>query len=81
MSSSDVGVALAGEPGIAPERAQALRQAFQAMIEDKAFQDDAARLKLDLEPLSGEGLTGIMTEMANLPDHIVDRARDLLRSD
>jgi tripartite-type tricarboxylate transporter receptor subunit TctC len=81
MSSSDVGVALAGEPGIPPERAQALRQAFQAMIEDKAFQDDAVRMKLDLEPLSGEALTGIMTEMANLPDRIIDRARDLLRTD
>jgi len=81
MSSSDVGVALAGEPDIPGERAAALRQAFLRMVEDKAFLAEAASMKLDLDPLGGEALMGIMAEMGAMPEAVLDRARDLLQID
>ena len=81
MSSSDVGVALAGEPAIPADRAVALRQAFSKMIGDKAFLAEADKMKLDLEPLGGEALMEIMAEMGTLPDSVLNKARDLLQID
>jgi len=81
MSSSDVGVALAGEPNIPTDRAAALRKAFMGMVGDKAFVADAEKMKLDLDPLGGEPLMEIMAEMGTLPDSVLNRARDLLRID
>ncbi|HEU0070740.1 MAG TPA: tripartite tricarboxylate transporter substrate-binding protein [Alphaproteobacteria bacterium] len=81
MSSSDVGVALAGEPAIPAERAVALRKAFDSMVVDKAFIAEADKMKLDLEPLGGEALMEIMGEMGSLPESVLNKARDLLQID
>jgi tripartite-type tricarboxylate transporter receptor subunit TctC len=41
-------------PGLPPERAQALQQAFAAVQSDPQYRADAARLKLDLSPIGAD---------------------------
>jgi tripartite-type tricarboxylate transporter receptor subunit TctC len=47
-------------PDIPAERAQAVRAAFQAMVQDPAFVADAEKLNLAVTPASGEELAAII---------------------
>ena len=46
----------AAPPGIPPDRAKALQDAFMAMCKDKAFLDDADKLGVDISPIDGDGI-------------------------
>jgi len=54
-------------PSVPADRAQALRDAFKATMEDKEFVDEATKRGLELSPLSGE-------EINNLIQHVYDTA-------
>ena len=43
-------------PGVPADRAAALRSAYAAMVKDKAFLDEAVRLKLEISPIDGEAI-------------------------
>src|SRR5215475_2512637 len=53
-SGPDIGRSLVAEPGIPPERAAALRQAFMATMQDGELIAEIKRRNLTLEPVSGE---------------------------
>jgi tripartite-type tricarboxylate transporter receptor subunit TctC len=65
-------------PGVPAERVQALRRAFDATMQDKAFIADATKLKLDLLPMRGEEMQALVGELAKTPPAIVDRVRKAL---
>ncbi len=70
-------VAAIGRPlltnrGVPADRVQALRAAFDATMKDAKFTAEAKRLKLELDPLSGAELQGMVEEMVHMPKRIVD---------
>ena len=65
-------------PDVPPERAAALRKAFVETLQDKNLLAEAQKMKLDLDPLSGEDLQKVIRRIYAAPVHIVERARQAL---
>jgi tripartite-type tricarboxylate transporter receptor subunit TctC len=62
-------------PGIAPDRLAALRTAFNATMKDSAFLADATKMGLEVTPITGEELSGLLEKLYKTPPEVVERAR------
>ncbi|MFL6972659.1 MAG: hypothetical protein ACJ8F2_12165, partial [Xanthobacteraceae bacterium] len=62
------------------ERVQVLRRAFDATMKDPQFVADAARLKLDIDPMTGEEVQALVDELSRTPPEIVARVRGALEA-
>jgi tripartite-type tricarboxylate transporter receptor subunit TctC len=67
-------------PDVPPERVQVLRRAFDATMQDPQFVADAARLKLDIDPMTGEEVQALVGELSRTPPDIVARVRSALEA-
>jgi len=65
-------------PGIPPERAQALKDAFWATMHDPDFLAEMDRLQLAIDPVSGPDMEKLLKEAYALPDPLVQRVRKAL---
>jgi tripartite-type tricarboxylate transporter receptor subunit TctC len=74
-SASAIGYSLAAPPGVNAEVARALTGAFDAMVKDPAFLADAARRKLDIEPLTGAEVHKIVNDAVATPAAIVEMTK------
>jgi tripartite-type tricarboxylate transporter receptor subunit TctC len=70
-----VGRPFAAPPGVPEERKQALRAAFDATLKDPAFLDEASKLKLEVNPVSGADVDKLLGELYRTPKDIVEEAR------
>ena len=64
--------------GVPRERVMALRKAFMAALADPALRAEAAKMKLDVEPMSGEDVQTMVAQLFAMPKRIVDRAKQAL---
>ncbi|HTI88245.1 MAG TPA: tripartite tricarboxylate transporter substrate-binding protein [Alphaproteobacteria bacterium] len=78
---SRLGRSVMAPPGIPDERTKELRVAFQTMLKDAKFNEEAERTETDLAPLSGEELQALMAEGATFPKSVLDRAREITALD
>ena len=62
LSTAEIGRHILLPPGVPKDRVRAMRAAFDAMLKDPEFLADAAKLKLELGPLDGEGLQRLNVE-------------------
>lgn len=62
-------------PGVPADRVQALRRAFDATMKDPAFLADAEKLKLEIDPLTGEQVAAVIEQVSRTPDDVVARVR------
>ncbi len=62
-------------PGQPEVRTRALRDALAATMKDRKFLDDAAKAKIDIDPMSGEEVTSLIARLSAVPPAVVDRAR------
>lgn len=65
-------------PNVPAERVKALRAAFDAMIKDKAFLEEAKKLNLDIDPVGGEDLQKIVADIIDAPADVKKRLADIL---
>jgi tripartite-type tricarboxylate transporter receptor subunit TctC len=80
-SGPDIGRSLVAEPGIPPERAAALRQAFMATTQDGELVAEIKRRNLTLEPVSGEEIQKMVAAYAATPKALVDQAKRYVGAD
>jgi tripartite-type tricarboxylate transporter receptor subunit TctC len=73
-----VGRPLFTSPGVPAERVRALRQAFDATMKDPAFLDEAKKLNLDINPISGEELQKVVNDIIATPPAAVKRLASVL---
>jgi len=73
-----IGRPLFTTPGAPPERVQALRDAFDAMIRDPAFLQAAAQSGLAISAVSGRDLQAITQEIIQSPKPVRDRLVQIL---
>ncbi len=71
MAATEVGTAFFTTPGVPADRVTALRRAFDATMKDPELRAEAQRMKLAVNPLSGEDLQKVVMSVS-------DRAPDLL---
>ena len=63
-------------PDVPADRVAALRAAVIAMAKDQEFKDDAAKLGLDSEPVSGEEVQRVVENLVKTPPDVVKRVSD-----
>jgi tripartite-type tricarboxylate transporter receptor subunit TctC len=64
--------------GVPRDRVAALRKAFMAALADPALLAEAAKMKLDVEPISGDDMQTMVAQWFALPPRIVERAKQAL---
>lgn len=67
-----IGITIMGSPGVPPERAAALRKAAWEMFHDPAFVAEMKKVELEVDPLGGEALAGLVDKVMRTPDAIVE---------
>jgi tripartite-type tricarboxylate transporter receptor subunit TctC len=65
-------------PGLAFERVAALRKAFMDTLADKEFLADAEKMKLEINPVSGEAVQKIVEEVYQTPKAIANQVAEML---
>lgn len=65
-------------PGVPANRVAAVRKAFMDTMRDPAFIEDAKKLKIELEPVSGEEVGKAWAAAAATPKDIVEKAKKAL---
>jgi tripartite-type tricarboxylate transporter receptor subunit TctC len=65
-------------PGVPSERVAALRTAYMAALRDKDLLADAAKSRLEIEPLAGEDFQALVAKLYALPPKIIERAKQAL---
>ena len=61
-------------PGVPADRAAAMIKAFAETLTDPAFLADAAKIRLSLDPLTGEEIMRLLDEAHAAPKDVIDRA-------
>lgn len=64
--TADIGRALSAPPGTPDDVLDVYRTAYQLMLRDPAFQAEAKKLDLDMDPLSGIELGELVSEAMNI---------------
>jgi tripartite-type tricarboxylate transporter receptor subunit TctC len=76
-SPSMIGRSVLAPPGVSTERVAELRRAFMAMTQDPTFLSDLKKARLELSPLSGEQLQAAVAGMGEVPEWLIERARQV----
>ena len=61
-------------PGVPADRAAAMIKAFAQTLTDPAFLADAAKIRLSLDPLTGEEIMRLLDEAHGAPKGVIERA-------
>jgi tripartite-type tricarboxylate transporter receptor subunit TctC len=78
VSLSTLGRAYGAPPGVPAETLAILRRAFQAMIADPAFREDAEKRGADVLPMSGEELGAYINEIIATPADITRKTNEVI---
>jgi len=65
-------------PGVPTDRVEILRRAFDAVMKDRQFIDEAAKAQIELAPLTGKQVTQIVADSFATPADLVDKVRSLM---
>jgi tripartite-type tricarboxylate transporter receptor subunit TctC len=65
-------------PNVAPDRVNAIRRAFDATMKDKEFLEEADKLKIEIDPLTGEQVGRLVEQIYKTPAETVARVRDAM---
>ena len=67
-----------GPPDVPMAQLTTLRRSFEATLKDKGFLAEAAKLKLFIDPVTGEQLEGLVNRLARTSPEVAERARRIL---
>lgn len=76
-SPSLIGRSVVAPPGLPAERVAELRRAFMDTMKDSEFLADANKIKLEINPMSGEALQAAISKMGDIPESVIVRARQV----
>ena len=78
LAGNPLGRPLAFPPDVPDARVAAVREAFDKVMKDPAFREEAMKTGYDLEPTSGEELQRIVARVLATPRHIAERAKPII---
>jgi tripartite-type tricarboxylate transporter receptor subunit TctC len=78
VSGTRLGRPLASPPNVPPERLQALRDAFLAVMTDAEFRREAELTNIDVDPVRGQDMHKVVDEVLATPPAEKERARQLI---
>jgi tripartite-type tricarboxylate transporter receptor subunit TctC len=65
-------------PDVPAARVAALRRAFDETMRDPAFNADAAKLQLEIDPMTGEQVQGLIADLGRTSPDVIARVQDIL---
>jgi tripartite-type tricarboxylate transporter receptor subunit TctC len=68
-----IGRPITAPPGVPADRVKALRAAFDATMKDKAYIAEAAKLQMELNPMSGAELTKVVANVMAIPKPVLEK--------
>ncbi|MDP2356993.1 MAG: hypothetical protein Q8M31_13155 [Beijerinckiaceae bacterium] len=78
VSGTELGRPLAFAGGVPADRVAALRKAFMETMKDPEFMKEAAKLQIEIEPVSGEHMQKVVENVLATPKNLATRARALI---
>lgn len=75
MNASEVGTAFFTTPGVPADRLAALRRAFDETMKDPDFLAEASRLRLGVNPMTGEEVQKLIAQVSNLSPALLEKVR------
>jgi tripartite-type tricarboxylate transporter receptor subunit TctC len=79
FSAYDVGYAFMAPPETPPERVAVLRAAMTAAVNDPAFRADAAREKIEVDPVAGAEVEAIIRNAYAAPPELLTRLNEAIK--
>jgi len=76
LAQTTMGRPFAMGPDVPQSRVAAMRVAFDAMLKDPQFLEEAAKSHLDLLPMSGEAIGTLVKEAASVPRPTLDKLKN-----
>jgi hypothetical protein len=67
-------------PGVPADRVAAIRTAFDKVVADPEFLEEAKRASVDIEPNTGEQVTQLVQAVFNTPPDVQAKLKELLKS-
>jgi tripartite-type tricarboxylate transporter receptor subunit TctC len=80
LTAATLGRPITASPGIPPERAKILREAYGKAIKDPELLGEAEKRGWDVDPLTGEQLESLAKEVTAQPREVIDRMKWVLGS-
>ncbi len=80
LAGQAMGRPFAAPPKVPSERIAALRAAFDATMQDKNFLEEADKLGLEIQPVAGVRLQGLVENMFAQPKPVIQAARHAIES-
>lgn len=77
LTPQSVGRPYVGPPGLPKDRLQVLRTSFLATLKDQEFLKDAAKQRIDINPVTGEELDRLIAELYKTPKALIARAKQV----
>jgi tripartite-type tricarboxylate transporter receptor subunit TctC len=77
-SDAAVGRAFLLPPAVPTERVEAMRRAFDATMKDPAFVDEAKKLRLIIEPMTGEWVQQVAVKTVSTPPRLIAETKKAL---
>jgi len=68
----------AAPPDVPPARAKALQEAFMAAHKDPAYLEEAAKLDIDVSPISGQEILRLIERIADTPPDVLKSVEKLI---
>jgi len=65
-------------PGVPPERLKILRDAFEKAAKDPELLAEAARMNLEISPLTGQEVQDLIAKLYATPPSVVEKVRDIM---
>jgi tripartite-type tricarboxylate transporter receptor subunit TctC len=78
LAANEIGRPIIGTPGIPAERLKILRDAFSKAVNDRELLEEAKKKRLELDPVSGEDLQTLASDIMAQPPEVVERMKKLL---
>ncbi len=75
VAAADVGKSILAGPGVPPARVAALRAAFNEAVKDPDFIKDFESSRIEVIPMGGAELQGVVEELGALPPDLVEKVR------
>ena len=75
LGATEIGKAVLAPPDMPPERVVLLRRAFDAVMADRAFVEELAAARVELDPEPGERLQRLVAEVASIAPALLDKVK------
>jgi tripartite-type tricarboxylate transporter receptor subunit TctC len=78
LAAGDFGRPLVAPPGVPADRVKILRESFEKTLNDTAFQAEAEKRRLEIDPTTAQEMETLAKEVIATPPDVVARMRKLL---